>query len=98
AALAFARTKIVSVGATAVAPRGQFTNDVTARVSALNDRTFLPPALYFVQPTSRRVMFGVGLFVPYGLTSDWPASSEGRFLGYYSSVRALYVQPTAASN
>jgi long-chain fatty acid transport protein len=84
----------LSIGATAVPPRGDFTNDLSGRVSTLNASTTLVPTIYFAQPISRRFTFGVGMFSPYGLASDWPATSEGRFLGYYSSVKSLYIQPT----
>ena len=33
---------------------------------------------------------------PYGLTTEWPTTSQGRFLGYKSLVQAVYVQPTLA--
>ena len=44
----------------------------------------------------RRAVVGVGVFAPYGLTSDWPTTSEGRFLGYKSAIKSIYVQPTFA--
>jgi long-chain fatty acid transport protein len=91
-----ASPSVVSGGATAIAPRGHFTNDTTSRVSTLNDRTFGVPAAYFAYPITPRAVVGFGVFAPYGLTSDWPNDSEGRFLGYLSSVKAAYFQPTAA--
>jgi long-chain fatty acid transport protein len=96
AGLTFTPGTLLNFGATAVAPRGQFTNDTTLRVSPLSKRTFVVPALYFARPVAPRVAVGIGLFAPYGLTSDWPVNSEGRFLGYRSSITALYVQPTVA--
>jgi long-chain fatty acid transport protein len=85
-----------SIGGTAIAPRGQFIDDTTRRVSALNRRTLVVPTNYFARPVGRRTMIGIGVFVPYGLTSDWPSTSQARFLGYRSSVRSVYVQPTVA--
>ena len=96
AGLATRMETVGSLGGTAVAPRGRFEDDVTGRVSALNRRTLVVPTNYFAKPIGRRTVIGAGVFFPYGLTSDWPATSEGRFLGYLSSVRALYVQPTVA--
>jgi long-chain fatty acid transport protein len=86
----------LTIGATAVPPRGDFTNDLSGRVSTLNTSTTLVPTIYFAQPISQRFTIGVGMFSPYGLASDWPTTSEGRFLGYYSSVKSLYIQPTIA--
>jgi long-chain fatty acid transport protein len=97
AGLAATPATVLSGGATAVAPRGQFTNDTTGQVSRLNDRTFPLPAVYFTSPLRQRVTIGVGVFAPYGLTSDWPVTSEGRFLGYLSSIKGVYIQPTVAA-
>jgi long-chain fatty acid transport protein len=96
AGLTFAPATVVTVAATAVAPRGQFTNDATGLVSPLKDLTFLVPAAYFAHAITPRVVVGAGVFAPYGLSSDWPDTSEGRFLGYLSSVSAIYIQPTVA--
>jgi long-chain fatty acid transport protein len=96
AALTLTPTAVLGTTATVVAPRGTFTNDVTSHVSALKKRNFLVPAIYFARPLNPRLTVGIGLFAPYGLTSDWPVSSEGRFLGYFSSLSAVYIQPTAA--
>ncbi|PWT82449.1 MAG: hypothetical protein C5B57_08660 [Blastocatellia bacterium] len=95
AGLASARATILSVGATAVPPRGTFTDDI-GKVSALNTSTTFAPTIYFARPVGRRLTIGAGMFAPYGLASDWPAASEGRFIGYYSSVKSVYVQPTVA--
>jgi long-chain fatty acid transport protein len=96
AGLALETGAVASGGVTGIAPRGTFTNRTTGLVSALRDRTFPAPTVYAAVPVGRRFVAGAGLFAPYGLTSDWPSSSEGRFLGYYSSIRSIYVQPTIA--
>jgi long-chain fatty acid transport protein len=96
AGLASKMETVGSIGVTAIAPRGQFTDDTSGRVSALNRRTLVVPTNYLALPIGRRTVIGAGIFVPYGLTSDWPATSDARFLGYMSSVRSIYVQPTVA--
>ncbi len=95
AALAGEKTVVVSAGITGIAPRGTFTNSTTGRVSALNNETYPAPTAYAAAPVGR-VVVGVGVFAPYGLTTDWPTTSEGRFLSYKSSVKSIYVQPTIA--
>jgi long-chain fatty acid transport protein len=88
----------VSVGATVIAPTGNFTDATTSAVSTLNKRYYPVPNVYFKQNFAKdRASVGFGVFAPYGLTTDWPAdTSEGRFLGYKSLVHAIYVQPTVA--
>jgi long-chain fatty acid transport protein len=92
---------VLSLGGTLIAPRGSFTNDLTGIESKLEDKYRPVPNVYLVKSmnlggTVNRVAFGAGLFVPYGLTTEWPDTSEARFLGYRSDIRAIYLQPTVA--
>ena len=87
---------VVSVGGTFIAPTGGFTNDAGPQ-SDLNNKVYPIPTFYFTRGLTDRISAGLGLFAPYGLTTDWPATSEARFLGYKSVIRAIYVQPTAAA-
>jgi long-chain fatty acid transport protein len=92
---------VVSVGGTLIGPRGGFTNDVTGIRGDLSNKVYPVPNVYLVKGyplkgTINRVAMGVGVFAPYGLTTEWPLNSEGRFLGYKTVVRAIYVQPTVA--
>ncbi len=96
AGLALEKTPVVSAGVTGIAPRGSFVNDTTSLVSALKDRTFPSPHAYVAAPLGTRLVVGAGFFVPYGLTTDWPDTAQGRFVGYVSSIRSYYVQPTVA--
>jgi long-chain fatty acid transport protein len=96
AGIAFVPGTTVSLGAAAIKPTGDFTNDTTGKVSPLNKRTYPVPNVYFAQGIGKAVTAGVGVFAPYGLTTDWPDNSEGRFLGYKSKLQGVYVQPTVA--
>lgn len=84
----------LSLGGTLINPRGDFTSD-TGTKGSLQQRYYQVPNLYMVHSTGK-VALGVGMFAPYGLTTDWPLNFEGRFLGYKTSVKGLYVQPTIA--
>jgi len=92
---------VLSLGGTLIAPRGTFTNDLTGIQSNLLDKYRPIPNLYLVKGVNlsgsvNRVALGLGLFAPYGLTTEWPDTQEVRFLGYRSDIRAIYVQPTVA--
>jgi long-chain fatty acid transport protein len=97
AGLALVTGAVVSAEITGVAPRGTFTNSTTSLVSTLNDRTIPVPAAYAAVPIGAHAVAGVGVFTPYGLVTDWPNTSEGRFLGYFSSIKTFNVQPTIAA-
>jgi long-chain fatty acid transport protein len=87
---------VITVGGTFIAPSGGFTSDATGVTTDLNNRVFPVPNVYITHGFSERFSAGIGLFAPYGLTTDWPATSQVRYLGYKSVIRAIYVQPTAA--
>ncbi len=95
AGLSLDRTQI-SLGAALIGPKGDFTNSTTSLVSQLKKAWYPVPNVYASTPISDKVAAGIGLFAPYGLTSEWPLTAEGRFLGYKSVVQAVYVQPTLA--
>ncbi len=86
----------ISAGGTGIAPSGGFTDDATGLKSNLNNKVYPIPALYITHGFSDEVSAGIGMFAPYGLTTDWPTNSQGRFLGYKSVIRAIYIQPTVA--
>ncbi len=95
AGLSFQRAEI-GLGGVLIGPRGSFTDKSTSLVSKLNDHWYRWPNIYFSKPVSGRCTLGLGVFVPYGLTTDWPADFQGRYLGYHSMLQATYIQPTLA--
>lgn len=97
AGITAAERQQVSIGGTLIAPRGDFTNDLTGFTTSLKSKAYPVPNVYYVRPLGGgRAAAGIGLFAPYGLTTEWPDTFEGRFLGYKSRIAAIYVQPTAA--
>lgn len=87
---------VVSIGGTFIAPSGGFTEDATGLKSDLNDRVYPVPSVYLTHGFSDKLGAGIGLFAPYGLTTDWPKDAIGRFSSYKSVIRNIYVQPTLA--
>jgi len=87
---------LFGAGGTFIAPSGGFTNDNTGLKSDLDSKVYPVPTVYLAHGFSDRFAAGVGLFAPYGLTTDWPTTSEARFLGYKSLIRNIYLQPTVA--
>jgi long-chain fatty acid transport protein len=96
ATIALFKTQELSVGATLIRPKGNFTDAITGQVSSLNNRTYPVPSVYYARRLNKKFALGFGVFAPYGLTTDWPVTSEGRYLGYKSLVQGIYLQPTVA--
>ena len=92
--------KVITFGGVIINPRGDFTDtsntSMKGTVSTLNNKYYPVPNIYMSLPFAKKYAFGVGVFAPYGLTTDWPETSQGRYLGYKSVVQGLYIQPTFA--
>lgn len=89
-------SRIVSLGGTVVRAFGGFTDDVFAETTDLEDKTILIPHVFITYPASPKLGLGFGVFVPYGLETNWPTSFEARFSGYRSRIQEVYLQPTVA--
>jgi long-chain fatty acid transport protein len=90
------RGTTLGAGGAAVRATGAFTSDGSRAQYAANPPIGLPPHLFFADRTSERLTFGVGAYVPYGLTTRWQSDFPGRFLAQRASIQALYVQPTVS--
>ncbi len=55
-----------------------------------------PPHGYVVYKFHDMVAAGVGVFVPYGASSEWPEDFSGRFLAYKSQLQTIDINPTVA--
>jgi long-chain fatty acid transport protein len=92
--------KVVTLGGALIGPFGDFTDtsstSMKGTVSSINKKWYPVPNVYMSLPFAKRYAFGMGVMAPYGLTTDWPSTSQGRFLGYKSLVQGVYVQPTLA--
>ena len=83
-----------TAGSTFIRAAGDFTNSTTGDVSSLVEQTSPVPSLYVAYGVSDVATLGLGIFAPYGLAIEWPTDAQGRFLGYYSSIKGIYFQPT----
>ncbi|WP_326429787.1 outer membrane protein transport protein [Stutzerimonas frequens] len=71
-----------------------------APVGGSNDGDMVPftavPMGYYVKPIDDKWAVGVGLYVPFGLITDYESGFQGRYHGDYSEVRVITVQPTVS--
>src|SRR5690606_6783734 len=65
-----------------------------------NDGDMVPftavPMGYYVKPIDDKWAVGVGVYVPFGLITDYEGGFSGRYHGDYSEVRVITGQPTAS--
>lgn len=52
------------------------------------------PFAYYAQPLNDKVHVGLGLYVPFGVESDYEHSFQGRYEGLHSLVKVVTLQPT----
>lgn len=52
------------------------------------------PFGYYVQPITERWSFGLGVYAPFGLITDYSDDFLGRYFGNYSEVEVITAQPT----
>lgn len=92
----------VYVGAAAIHARSDIDN-AGANAGPLplagsNDGDMVPatgvPMGYYVKPLDDKVAFGLGVYVPFGLMTDYERGFQGRYHADKSYVRVITVQPT----
>ena len=86
----------LTVGATLISPKFTFTDSATGVNTAGPANTIPAPHLYVTRQFENGWAAGIGVFAPYGLVSEWPITFSGRFLGYRSELKSIYIQPTVA--
>ncbi|MBY5985521.1 OmpP1/FadL family transporter [Halomonas sp. DP5Y7-2] len=52
------------------------------------------PFGFYVQPINDNLHFGLGVYAPFGLITDYEGQFQGRFFGDRSKVEVVTVQPT----
>ncbi|WP_027590878.1 outer membrane protein transport protein [Pseudomonas sp. RL] len=52
------------------------------------------PFGYYVTPVNDKLHFGLGLYVPFAVISDYEKNFQGRYKGLYSEVEVVNLQPT----
>jgi len=84
-----------TAGVTLIGAQGSFTDDFLARQTKLDNPIIPVPNAYFTHAFSPKLTAGIGLFAPYGLETKWPTDNfTGRFVGYNTDIRSIYIQPT----
>ena len=68
--------------------------------SGSNDGDMIPfstiPFGYYVQPIDDHLAAGIGIYVPFGLATEYEDSFQGRYFGTTSDIQVITVQPTVS--
>lgn len=73
-------------------------DNASGSASGSNEGDMVPntviPFGFYVQPINDNLHFGLGVYAPYGLITDYEGQFQGRFFGDRSKVEVVTVQPT----
>ena len=85
----------VLAGVAVIPLEGDFTQDTTFQTYETDIPTAVVPHVFATYRTNR-LAYGLGVYVPYGLTSQWRDDFPGRFTALKASLQTIYVQPNIA--
>jgi long-chain fatty acid transport protein len=82
-------------GLASIGVRGNYTPDfsTTGNYYRPNIPTSFPPHFFVNYHGAGRTALGLGVYVPYGLTSQWRDDFPGRFSALHASIATIYFQP-----
>lgn len=83
----------VLAGASVISIKGDFIQDTTGRTYPGTPPTATVPHFFLNYRGAGKMAYGVGVYVPYGLTSQWNTDFPGRFAAQKVSLQTIYVQP-----
>lgn len=102
AGLAFQRERSFTIGTTFITSEGEYRGldpfpGRTAR-GEMEPLAEIPSHLYYIHPFGERTTFGLGVYTPFGLSTEWKnkPTFAGRYLSVLASLRTFDINPTVA--
>ncbi|HEY5974491.1 MAG TPA: outer membrane protein transport protein [Geobacteraceae bacterium] len=86
----------VSVGTTLMFPSREFTSDTTGATAETKDTLFYPSTFYVTHKINDTVSVGLGVFSPFGLSTEWDGNWEGRYITTKSRLQTFNINPVAS--
>ena len=80
-------------GASIIKIDGTFTRDTSGASYKAEPPTAVVPHVFLNWRGAGKMALGLGVYVPYGLTSQWADNFPGRFSAKKASLQTIYVQP-----
>ncbi|WNW11414.1 outer membrane protein transport protein [Pseudomonas sp. DTU_2021_1001937_2_SI_NGA_ILE_001] len=97
AGMAFIKREQINLGAAAIFAKTDI-HDGRGTFGGSNDGDMVPaiavPMGYYVKPLNEQWTFGLGVYAPFGLLTDYEGGFAGRYWADKSEVKVVTVQPT----
>jgi long-chain fatty acid transport protein len=84
-----------SVGDVVIIPVTRFEDHQSGQRTCARPATHHLPSV-FVKYTAKDLSFGVGIFSPFGLSTQWPDKWTGRYTATFAEIRTTFVNPVIA--
>lgn len=88
----------LQLGASAVRPTAEFTPAEGGEKTKADPDTFVLPQLFASWRASSQVALGLGVYSPFGLALDWPASSPGASSVRQAELHTFFITAAWALN
>jgi long-chain fatty acid transport protein len=83
-------------GAATILINGDFIQDTTFNTYKGDVPAAVVPHLFVTYRGAGKLAYGFGVYVPYGLTSQWKDDFPGRFAAKKAALHTIYVQPNVS--
>lgn len=97
AGMARIKREQINIGAAAIHAKSDISH-ASGIGGGSNDGDMVPttgvPMGYYVKPLDEKVAFGIGVYAPFGLATDYESGFMGRYEADKSFVRVVTIQPT----
>jgi len=83
----------ISLGTTLIAPSTTLENTASGFRTDSTAALFYPTTLYLVHEINQSLHLGLGVFTPFGLSTEWAPDWEGRYVTTFSEINTYYFNP-----
>lgn len=95
AGLSYLKGMNVMLGGELILPSTSFRSlSPVSTETDMNSISFFPPNAYITYSMDNGLGFGVGLYTPYGLGTDWPTNWPGNTIVTTINLQTFYINPT----
>jgi len=86
----------IEAGTTFLIPSNDFDSDFNSSSSSTKDNVFYPSTFFITHKYNDKISFGLGMFSPFGLSTEWPDTWEGRYIATKSELKTYTINPVVA--
>lgn len=84
-----------SIGNTMIFPDIRYEDPATGKRTYVRTTTHHLPNVY-ASYTKNKFSFGIGIFSPFGLSTEWPKGWAGRYITTFAEIKTTYINPVFA--